>query len=91
MLELLLLLLQDSRGFSPPPPTTSSSIRRPWSSVRPTSVIRSGEKTVDAPGGSSRSTKLSASSPREGVTREEEEEGGEEEEKGGGSGGGGRV
>lgn len=93
MLKLLLLLLaleapQDSRGSEPAPPP-ASSIRmssRPWSPVSPTSDIRSGEKTVDAACGSSSSTKLRASRPGEGVTRDEEEDG-EAEEKGRGRGG----
>lgn len=88
MLKLLLLLLvfeapQDNRG-SDTTPSPASSIRmspRLWRPVSPTSDIRSGEKTVEAPRGSSSSTKLRASNPREGVTREEEEEG-EVEEKG---------
>lgn len=84
MLKLLLLLLaleapQDSRWSAPPP---TSSIR-----MSPRSDIRSGEKTVDAAWGSSSSTKLKASRPGEGVTREVEEEEGEAEEKGWGSGG----
>lgn len=83
MLKLLLLLLaleapQDSRWSAPPP---TSSIR-----MSPRSDIRSGEKTVDAAWGSSSSTKLKASRPGEGVTREVEEEEGEAEEKGWGSG-----
>lgn len=79
MLKLLLLLVfeapQDNRGSDTTPPP-ASSIRmspRPWSPVSPTSDIRSGEKTVGAPWGSSSSTKLRASRPREGVTREEDE------------------
>lgn len=87
MLKLLLLLLvfeapHDSKG-SDTTPSPTSSIRmspRPWSPVSPTSDIKSVEKTVEAPCGSSSSTKLRASKPREGVTREEEE--GEVEEKG---------
>lgn len=84
MLKLLLLLLaleapQDNRGSAPPP---TSSIR-----MSPRSDIRSGEKTVEAAWGSSSSTKLSASRPGEGVTREVEEEEGEAEEKGWESGG----
>lgn len=89
MLKLLLLLLaleapQDSKG-SDPAPLPASSIRmspRLWSPVSPMSDIRSLEKTVEVLCGSSSSTKLRASRPREGVTREEEEEEGEEEEKG---------
>ena len=105
MLKLLLLLLlleapQDSRGsdINPPPLPPPSCIRmspRLWSSVSPTSAIRSAEKTVEAPRGSSSSTKLRASRSREGVAREEkgwgrvgerrveeeEAEGGEEEEE----------
>lgn len=84
MLKLLLLLLaleapQDSRGSAPPP---TSSIR-----MSPRSDIRSGEKTVETAWGSSSSTKLRASMPGEGVTREAEEEEGEAEEKGWWSGG----
>lgn len=85
MLKLLLLLLvleapQDSRGSDMTPPSASSISMspRPWRPVSPTSDIRSGEKTVEAPRGSSSSAKLSASRPREGVAREGEEE----EEKG---------
>lgn len=84
MLKLLLLLLaleapQDNRGSAPPP---TSSIR-----MSPRSDIKSGEKTVDAAWGSSSSTKLRASRPGEGVTREVEEEEVEAEEKGRGRGG----
>lgn len=84
MLKLLLRLLaleapQDNRGSAPPP---TSSIR-----MSPRSDIRSGEKTVDAAWGSSSSTKLRASRPGEGVTREVEEEEGEAEMKGRGRGG----
>lgn len=95
MLKLLLLLLvfeapQDSSGsdITPPPPSSIRMSPRPWSSVSPTSDIRSGEKTVAAPCGSSSSTKLRASRPREGVISEEE---GEEEEKRCGSWGESRV
>lgn len=98
MLKLLLLLLvfeapQDSRGSDITPAPLPSSIRRPprpFRSVSPMSDIRSGEKTVAAPWDSSRSVKVRASRPREGVTREEEE-GEEEEEKGWSSGGESRV
>lgn len=79
MLKLLLLLLaleapHDNSGSALPP---TSSIR-----MSPRSDIRSGEKTVEAAWGSSSSTKLRASRPGEGVTREVEEEEGEAEEKG---------
>lgn len=93
MLKLLLLLLvleapQDRSGS---PPLTgdsgspASSIRispRPSSAASPTSAIRSGEKTAEAPWGSSSSTKVRASRPRGGVTRDGEEF----EEKGWGNG-----
>lgn len=92
MLKLLLRLLafeapQDSRGSDAAPPR-ASPIRmspRPCSPVSPTSDIRSAEKTVDTRCGSSSSTKLRASRPRDGVTREEEEEEGDEEGKGRGN------
>lgn len=76
MLKLLLLLLvfeapQDSRG-SPPSPSSIRMSPSPRSSVSSTSDIRSGEKTTGAPWGSSSSTKLRVSRPREGVTKEEE-------------------
>lgn len=95
ILKLLLLLLvleapQDSRGSdtTAPPPSSIRMSPRPWSSVSPTSDMRSGEKIVEALRGSSSSTKLRASRPREGVTREDE---GEEEENGWGSEGESRA